>query len=104
MCGETGTLPARAGRGAGYALWCGACSPGSAPTAASTEAVVHHRLTAALDELRAIRAALLAAQRRTDATLCEQDVRLTHGEHLLYERLTAVQASVTRPSTTCSVL
>ncbi|NJK81768.1 MAG: hypothetical protein HC914_18555 [Chloroflexaceae bacterium] len=37
---------------------------------------------------------LLAAQRRTDATLQEQDVRLTNVEHLLHERLTTVQGQL----------
>jgi hypothetical protein len=56
--------------------------------------VLHQRLAAALAELRATRSALLAAHRRTDETLQEQDVRLTNVEHLLHERLTAVQGQL----------
>jgi signal transduction histidine kinase len=68
--------------------------PADTPAADPAVAALHQRLAAALAELRATRSALLAAQRRTDETLQGQDARLTNVEHLLHERLTAVQGQL----------
>src|SRR6266508_3203104 len=54
-------------------------------------ATINARFAALIAELRITRAALLAAQRQTDAKIDAQDVRLSAVEELVGERLTTIQ-------------
>lgn len=55
------------------------------------------RLSAIIAELRVTRDALLAAQRRTEEKVVEQDVRLSTVELLLNERLTTLEILLANP-------
>ncbi|HET9222622.1 MAG TPA: hypothetical protein VFO07_08970 [Roseiflexaceae bacterium] len=52
------------------------------------------RVSAIIAELRVTREALLAAQRRTEAQLSDQEVRLSTVEGLLNERLTTLEGQL----------